>query len=249
MRDLTLAPRADAGLRFDLDEMARRATEFESQPASASIRWAYERFEGRVVVAASFQDCVLIDVAVQAVPAIEVVFLDTQYHFAETLWYVDRVRERYDLNLTVMQPLVDRDDLWQIDQNECCAIRKVEPLARALDGKDCWITGLRRTEAATRAKTPIVHLDLGRGLAKVNPLATWTDLDIDGYKTDRELPEHPLKAHGYPSIGCWPCTKPVRDGDDPRSGRWAGTGKTECGLHGWPEPAQNPLPRLGGDTA
>ena len=242
MRDLTLAPQSSA-TRFDLAELARMSGELESKPASAAIRWAHERYEGRVVVAASFQDCVLIDVAVQAVPGIEVVFLDTQYHFAETLWYVDRIRERYDLNLTVMRPLVEPDDLWQIDQNECCAIRKVEPLARALDGKDCWITGLRRTETAGRSNSPIVHLDLGRGIVKVNPLAPWSDLDIEGYKADRELLEHPLKAHGYPSIGCWPCTKPVRDGDDPRSGRWAGTGKTECGLHGWPEPTQNPLPR------
>ena len=239
MRDVTLAPAALAGSShaYDLAELSRVSADLESRPASAAIRWAHDRFEGRVVVAASFQDCVLIDVAVQAVPGIEIVFLDTQYHFAETHWYIDRVRERYDLNLTVMQPLVPPDDLWQIDQNECCAIRKVEPLARALEGKDCWITGLRRSEAPTRANSPIAHLDVGRGIVKVNPLASWTDLDIEGYRADRGLPEHPLRAHGYPSIGCWPCTRPVREGEDPRSGRWAGTGKTECGLHGWPEPS------------
>jgi phosphoadenosine phosphosulfate reductase len=132
-----------------------------------------------------------------------------------------------------MEPLVPPDDLWQIDTDECCAMRKVEPLARALQGKEAWITGLRRSETPSRANAPIVGLDVGRGIVKVNPLATWTDLDMESYRRDHELPEHPLVAHGYPSIGCWPCTNPVRPGDDPRSGRWSATGKTECGLHGW----------------
>jgi phosphoadenosine phosphosulfate reductase len=217
----------------DLAELAAVSAEFERKPASSVIKWAVDRFGTDIVLAASFQDCVLIDVAYNAVPDIEVVFLDTQYHFAETMWYVDRVRERYDLNLTVMEPLVTPDDLWETDPDECCAMRKVEPLARALRGKQGWMTGLRRVESPTRAKTPIVHLDVGRGIVKVNPLATWTDDDIAAYKADHELLEHPLAAQGYPSIGCWPCTRPVKDGDDPRSGRWAGRGKMECGLHGW----------------
>jgi phosphoadenosine phosphosulfate reductase len=235
--DLATA-RADIDLRADVDleELHRVAAELEGKPAGAAVRWAWERYGTGIFVAASFQDTVLIDVAVREVPEIEVVFLDTQYHFAETLWYVDQIRERYDLNLTIMEPLAERDDLWQIDQNECCAIRKVEPLARALQGKQAWMTGLRRSEASTRAKAPIVHLDLGRGVVKVNPLAPWSDLDVDGYVADHDLLEHPLKSRGYPSIGCWPCTRPVAEGEDPRAGRWAGSGKTECGLHGWPEP-------------
>ena len=111
-------------------------------------------------------------------------------------------------------------------------MRKVEPLDRALEGKAAWMTGLRRVEAPTRANAPIVALDLGRGLVKVNPLATWTDDDVDGYIADHDLPVHPLADQGYPSIGCWPCSRPVGNGEDPRAGRWAGTGKTECGLHG-----------------
>jgi len=217
----------------DLAELAAVATDLERKPASAAIRWASERFGAGVVLAASFQDCVLVDVAAKAAPGIEIVFLDTQYHFAETWWYVDRLRERYDMNLTIMQPLVEPDDLWETDPDECCAMRKVEPLARALRGRQAWMTGLRRVEAPTRANTPIVHLDVGRGIVKVNPLATWTDADIAAYKRDHDLPEHPLAAQGYPSIGCWPCTRPVKPGDDPRSGRWAGRGKMECGLHGW----------------
>ena len=242
MRDLTmLAPEPLISRPFvdvDLEELAAESARLESCAAGDVVRWAWERFGTGVFVAASFQDTVLIDVAVRAVPEIEVVFLDTGYHFAETMWFVERVRERYDLNLTMMQPLVEPDDLWQVDQNECCAIRKVEPLARALAGRSAWMTGLRRSEAPTRATSPIAHLDVGRGVVKVNPIATWTDLDVSGYIADNDLLEHPLTHRGYPSIGCWPCTQPVREGDDPRAGRWAGSGKTECGLHGWPDPAQ-----------
>src|SRR5262245_25344148 len=189
----------------DLAELARVSAELETQPASATVRWAWETFKDEAVLAASFQDCVLIDVAMQAAPDMEVVFLDTQYHFAETLWYVEQVRRRYDLNLRVMEPLVAADDLWQSDTDACCETRKVEPLARALQGKACWLTGLRRDEAATRANAPIVGFDVGRGIVKVNPIAGWTHDEIDAYVADRELPEHPLKAKGYPSIGCWPC--------------------------------------------
>jgi phosphoadenosine phosphosulfate reductase len=220
---------------IDLAELAAVSVELERKSASSAIKWAHERFGADIVLAASFQDCVLIDVAAKAAPGIEVVFLDTQYHFAETLWYVERVRERYDLNLTVMQPLVSPDDLWQTDTDECCAMRKVEPLARALRGKQAWMTGLRRVESPTRTNAPILHLDAGRGIIKVNPLASWTDADVAAYKAEHELLEHPLVAQGYPSIGCWPCTREVAPGEDPRSGRWAENGKMECGLHGWPE--------------
>jgi phosphoadenosine phosphosulfate reductase len=217
----------------DLAELATTSRELEHAPASHIVRWASERFGDGMVLAASFQDCVLVDVATRVVPDIEVAFLDTGYHFAETLWYVEQVRRRYDLNLNVLQPDVGLDDRWQDDTDGCCAVRKVEPLLRALDGRDAWMTGLRRTETPSRASAPIVSWDVARGLVKVNPLATWTDDDIAAYKHDHDLLEHPLAAQGYPSIGCWPCTRPVKPGEDPRSGRWAGRGKMECGLHGW----------------
>jgi phosphoadenosine phosphosulfate reductase len=217
----------------DLAELAAASAELEHQPASAVVRWAWERYGRSAVLAASFQDCVLIDVAMTVAPDIEVVFLDTQYHFAETLWYVDQVRERYDFDLRVVTPTIPRDDLWQVDPDSCCEMRKVEPLARALEGHSAWLTGLRRDEAPTRANAPIVGWDVGRGIAKVNPLATWTHDDVEQYVRDRGLPEHPLRRNGYQSIGCWPCTRPVHDGEDPRAGRWAGSGKLECGLHGW----------------
>jgi phosphoadenosine phosphosulfate reductase len=217
----------------DLAELAKVSAELETQAASAAVRWAWETYKDQAVLAASFQDCVLIDVAMQVAPEIEVVFLDTQYHFAETLWYVEQVRERYDLNLRVVTPQIDPDNLWQVDTDACCEMRKVEPLSRALEGKAAWLTGLRRDEASTRAKAAIVGWDIGRGIVKVNPLAPWSHEDIDAYVLDRDLPQHPLRDKGYPSIGCWPCTQPVADGDDPRAGRWAGSGKLECGLHGW----------------
>jgi phosphoadenosine phosphosulfate reductase len=230
--DQQSTPTAD----IDLAELARVSADLERRPATAAISWAWERYGSRMILAASFQDCVLIDLAMQVAPDIEVVFLDTQYHFPETLEYVETVRRRYDLNLRVMEPLSEPDDLWKIDTSECCAVRKVEPLARALAGCDAWMTGLRRDEAATRSKAPIVGLDVGRGIVKVNPLAPWTHAEVELYVSDRGLPEHPLRAQGYASIGCAPCTNPVAEGEDPRSGRWAGTGKLECGLHGWPTP-------------
>jgi phosphoadenosine phosphosulfate reductase len=214
-----------------LSELAEVSRSFETKPASSVVQWAADRFGSGLVLAASFQDCVMIDVAVQAVPDVEVVFLDTQYHFAETLWYVEQVRAKYDLNLTVMRPKATLDDLWHSDPDQCCRVRKVEPLERALRGRAAWMTGLRRDEATSRTNTPIVSYDQSKGLVKVNPLATWTDLDVAGYIKDRNLPVHPLVERGYSSIGCWPCTRPVGDGEDARSGRWAGLDKTECGLH------------------
>jgi len=216
----------------DLAELAAVSRELESKPATSAIEWAWDRFGPDVVLAASFQDCVLISLAAQVAPGIEVAFLDTGYHFAETLWYVEQVRARFDLNLSVIKPEVPLDDRWLTDPDACCHARKVEPLARALSGKAAWMSGLRRDEAPSRAHSPIVSYDVGRGLVKVNPIATWTDHDVTGYVDDHELPVHPLADRGYASIGCWPCTRPVEEGESARAGRWSGTDKTECGLHG-----------------
>ncbi|MEW6153373.1 MAG: phosphoadenylyl-sulfate reductase [Actinomycetota bacterium] len=212
-------------------ELSSVSHDFERATPGEIIAWAAERFGDRLTLASSFEDAVLIDLAVSVQPGIEVLFLDTQYHFAETLWFVEEVRRRYDLNLRVMKPLVEPDNLWQLDVAGCCGARKVEPLNRALEGKLAWVTGLKRSDAPTRAAAPIVSWDAGRGLVKVNPLANWTDADIAAYALERELPVNPLAERGYPSIGCWPCTKPVAPGEDPRSGRWSGLDKTECGLH------------------
>ena len=216
----------------DLRQLAAVSASLERMPATAAIEWAAERFGDGLVLASSFQDCVLIDLVAQVAPELEVVFLDTQYHFAETRWYVDTIQRRYDLNLRIVEPDIEPDDRWLDDPDACCAARKVVPMAKALAGRTAWMTGLRRDESPTRAQVPIVGYDVGRGLVKVNPIATWTEADVDRYADDRALPEHPLKEKGYASIGCWPCTRAVADGEDARAGRWAGLDKLECGLHG-----------------
>jgi phosphoadenosine phosphosulfate reductase len=211
-------------------ELKEISASFESASPSKIIRWAVDNFHPHLCLTASMTDAVLIDLAVGVEPSIEVVFIDTGYHFPETLDTVEAVRRKYGLNLRMMTVPTHDEELWKVDPENCCSAVKVGQLDRALAGKEAWMSGLRRDEAETRSNAPIVARDL-RGLIKVNPLANWTQLDVDGYIKDHDVPVNPLIAQGYPSIGCWPCTKPVADGEDPRSGRWAGKDKTECGLH------------------
>jgi len=216
--------------RIDLEELEWRSSEFETAPAGKVMGWAVERFGGALSLACSFQDCVIIDLAVEVDPGIEVLFLDTGFHFPETLAYVEDVRARYDLNLRVLTPGPEAQ-AWPCGSERCCELRKVEPLHRALQGRAAWMTGLKRCDAPTRAEAPIVSWDEARGLVKVNPVATWSDDDIASYQADHGLPVHPLMTQGYLSIGCAPTTRPVAPGEDARAGRWSGMGKTECGLH------------------
>ena len=210
--------------------LAELNSRFEKEPASAIVRWAVDTFHPYLCLSASMTDAVLIDIATKVEPAVEVVFIDTGYHFPETLETVEVVRRRYGLNLRMMTVPHHDEELWRIDPENCCSAVKVGQLDRALEGKAAWMSGLRRAEAATRGEAPIVARDL-RGLVKVNPLATWTDADVEGYIADHDVPVNPLKHRGYLSIGCMPCTSLPTDPGDPRSGRWAGSGKTECGLH------------------
>jgi phosphoadenosine phosphosulfate reductase len=212
------------------DELVDLNAHFETQPAAAIIRWAVDSFHPHLCLTASMTDAVLIDLATSVEPAIEVVFIDTGYHFPETLETVEVVRRRYGLNLRVMTALAHEEELWKVDPENCCSAVKSGQLDRALFGKQAWMSGLRRAEAATRAGAPIVHRD-PRGLIKVNPIAQWSDLDVSGYIADHDVPVNPLVHRGFLSIGCWPCTKAVEPGADPRSGRWAGQLKTECGMH------------------
>ena len=218
--------------RSDLSpsEMADLNQRFEMTPAGDIIRWAVDTFHPHLALTASMTDAVLIDLAVKVEPSIEVVFIDTGYHFPETLDTVERVRRKYGLNLKMMTVPHHDEELWKIDPENCCSAIKVGQLDRALMGKEAWMSGLRRAESPSRAEASILSLDL-RGLVKVNPIATWTDLDVQGYIADHDVPVNPLVHQGYPSIGCQPCTHPVEPGADPRSGRWVGTDKTECGLH------------------
>ncbi len=196
------------------------------------LRWAHRQFAGGLCVTASFGDAVLAHVANEAIPGVEITLLDTGYLFAETEWFAADLRSRFDLNLRVVQPEPGLAiNVWQTDTNACCAARKVEPLNRALAGRTAWVSGLRRSDSDARRRAPFVHDDLLRGVVKINPLAGWTDAHVVTYVAAYGIPDHPLADRGFPSIGCWPCTRPVADGDDQRAGRWADSDKTECGLH------------------
>ena len=216
--------------RPSIEELADLSRDFESAPAGKVIAWATETFGDALVLAASFEDVVLIDLATKASPRIEVIFLDTEAHFPETLAFVEEIRARYDLNLTVTKPGPDAAS-HPCGSAQCCQFRKVAPLRRAVQGSRAWLTALKRVDAPSRAGAPIVSWDDGFGLVKINPLATWTNDDIASYLADHDLPVHPLVSQGYLSIGCAPTTRPVAPGEDPRAGRWAGLDKTECGLH------------------
>jgi phosphoadenosine phosphosulfate reductase len=212
------------------EEAAERSAAFETASAGAVIAWAVERFGSDLALACSFQDAVIVDLAVAVDPGIEVIFLDTDAHFPETIDYVEMVRAHYGLRLTVTTP-VPGAELRPCGTDGCCEYRKVRPLQQALTGKQAWLTGLKRVDAPTRAAISIVSYDDKWGMVKVNPLATWTDQDIAGYESDHDLPRHPLMSKGYLSIGCAPTTRPVAEGEDPRARRWADSGKIECGLH------------------
>jgi len=211
----------------------------EGKPAEAIAAWAATVFGSNVIVAASMQDAVLPHLFAQVIPGIEVVFLETGYHFPETLLTLSRAVRALPITLVKALPRqsVPQQDaeygekLHDRDPNLCCFLRKVEPLARSLDGRAAWVTGVRRVEGPTRASTPIVSWDDRHGLVKINPLVTWSDEDVEAYQVKHELLRNPLVAQGYPSIGCAPCTRRVTPGEDPRAGRWSGNDKTECGIH------------------
>jgi phosphoadenosine phosphosulfate reductase len=216
--------------KLSLAELAQVNAEFENAPASKIIRWAVDTFGESLVLAASFEDIVLIDLATRIAPGIEVIFLDTEFHFPETLSFVEEIRARYNLNLTVTKPGPEAA-AYPCGTDQCCAFRKVAPLKAAVQGNRAWLTSLKRVDGPTRAGAPIVSWDPAFELVKVNPVVTWTDDDIASYLNDHDLPEHPLVSQGYRSIGCAPTTRPVAPGEDPRAGRWAGLDKSECGLH------------------
>ena len=215
---------------FSDDELAELSRDFESWSAEQIIEWATETFAPHLALTASMTDAVLIDLATNVYPAIEVVFIDTGYHFPETLETVERVRQHYGLNLRMMTVALQNEPLWRADPENCCSAVKVGQLDRALSGKAAWMSGLRRAEADSRVTAPIVARDL-RGLIKVNPIAIWTDEQVESYIARNDIILNPLLLDGFTSIGCQPCTQRPTDPDDARSGRWAGRSKTECGLH------------------
>jgi phosphoadenosine phosphosulfate reductase len=213
-----------------IEEMNAASEQFEGADPGDVIAWATTRFGNDIVLADSFQDAVLLDFASKRAPAIEVLFLDTGYHFPETLAYMRKLEEELGLNLTVVEPDValDQDPCGSAN---CCAVRKVAPLNKVLATKAAWITGLKRVDTPDRADAPTVAYDPAKGVVKINPLVAWTDDAIDEYVAANELRRHSLNYVGYISIGCAPTTRPVAPGEDPRAGRWSDSDKTECGLH------------------
>jgi phosphoadenosine phosphosulfate reductase len=230
----------DGRSEAELKELVRHAgAELELAPAEVIIEWAVATFGPRFCITSSMADGVLAHLASQVAPGIDVVFLDTGYHFAETVGTRDAVAATLPVNLisiTPVQSVAEQDaaygpDLYARDPDLCCALRKVQPLSDALQQYDAWATGLRRAETHDRVIAPVIGWDDKKGKVKVSPLARWSDEHVDRYIADNGVLVNPLQHDGYPSIGCWPCTRRVAPGEDPRSGRWAGLNKTECGIH------------------
>jgi phosphoadenosine phosphosulfate reductase len=226
--------------RLRLEALAEAgAAELGEAGAREAIAWAVGTFADRLITASNMQDAVLIDLVASQQPDADVLFLETGYHFAETLGLRDAVAAAYPkvniVSAEAEQSVSDQEAelglLNRTDPTRCCFLRKVVPLRATLAGYDAWVTGVRRVDAPTRATTPIVAFDESNGLVKINPIAPWSDAAVRDYIEDRGILENPLVGQGYPSIGCAPCTAQVAPGDDPRSGRWAGSAKTECGLH------------------
>lgn len=231
----------DVMTETDLQQLAERGAAELGPHASAVdlLRWTDENFAGDYIVASNMQDAVLVEMAAAVRPGVDVLFLDTGYHFVETIGTRDAVEAVYDVNVVNVRPektVAEQDalfgkNLFERSANECCRMRKVEPLSKALAGYSAWVTGIRRVEAPTRANAPLISWDKAFGLVKINPLAAWTDDDMQDYIDIHGILVNPLVDEGYPSIGCAPCTAKPIAGADPRSGRWAGQSKTECGLH------------------
>ncbi|MFF3944656.1 phosphoadenylyl-sulfate reductase [Streptomyces sp. NPDC001902] len=235
---MTTAQRHTADELRALAEQAGR--DLEDAPALDVLRWATGTFGSRFCVTSSMEDAVVAHLASRVAPGVDVVFLDTGYHFPETIGTRDAVAAVMDVQLITLTPrqsVAEQDaeygpKLHDRDPDLCCALRKVTPLEEGLTRYDAWATGLRRDESPTRANTPVVGWDARRGKVKVSPIARWTQDDVDSYVTEHGVLTNPLLTDGYASVGCAPCTRRVLEGEDARAGRWAGRAKTECGLHG-----------------
>jgi len=221
----------------DLAEQA--AAKLEGASAEEIIRWAADMFGDRICITSSMTDAVIIHLASSVKPGIDVVFLDTGYHFPETVGTRDAAQVVYPINLVNVTPsrtVAEQDAelgprLYGRNPDLCCYLRKVEPLQKTLKNYDAWISGVRRAETDSRRGTKVVEWDPRREMVKVNPIAAWSDEQVEKFIAENGVLVNPLVEDGYPSIGCATCTLRVAPGADPRSGRWAGTGKNECGIH------------------
>jgi phosphoadenosine phosphosulfate reductase len=226
---------------FEKEAVIReKAEEFENASAETVIEWAVNTFPN-ITFACSFgaEDVVLVDMLQKISPQTDIFYLDTDFHFKETYETRDRLMARYGMEFVQVKPKSTPEEqaaahgeaLWKRDAGACCNMRKVEPLTRILGNYEAWITGIRRDQAPTRANAKKVEYDVKFGLVKFNPLASWTNEEVWAYIRANDVIYNPLHDNNFPSIGCEQCTLPVMPGEDPRAGRWAGTEKTECGLH------------------
>lgn len=216
-------------MELPVDLPAAEIEALERRTAPEIVAWAVERFGSGLTLLCSAQDAVLVDVALRVDPTIEVAFLDTGFHFPETIDTMLAIAARYSPRLRVIAPWRHQDGVGR--PGFCCSDHKVEQLELALAGRTAWLSGLRRADGPDRADTPVVGVDR-RGLVKVNPLAAWSDDEVEAYIAANDIIVNPLRDRGYPSIGCWPCTSPADPGSGGRSGRWAGSARSECGIHG-----------------
>ncbi|MBA9004644.1 phosphoadenylyl-sulfate reductase [Thermomonospora cellulosilytica] len=225
---------------LDLRDVAESAAEaLKDASALEIVRWAVATFGDRICLTSSMSDAALIHLVSTVKPGIDVLFVDTGYHFAETIGTRDAVEAVYPVNVINVTPsrTVEEQEaalgprLYGRNPDLCCHLRKVEPLGRALEGYMAWFSGIRREETASRRERKVIEWDGKRGMVKVNPILNWTQQEMDDYISDNGILVNPLHHDGYPSIGCAPCTRRVAPGEDPRSGRWAGLGKSECGIH------------------
>jgi phosphoadenosine phosphosulfate reductase len=235
--------RSSVSLSLDSAELAeiayRAQPTLDGAPAEAVIEWAVDQFGPRFCVTSSMADGVVAHLASRVAPGVDIVFLDTGLHFPQTLRVRDAVAATMPVRVLSIQPVqtVGQQDgehgprLFARDPDACCAMRKVEPLERALSNYDAWAAGVRRGETASRANVHEVDFEHSRGKVKVAPIARWSDADVAAYIERYDIPVNELLSQGYGSVGCWPCTRMVRPGEDPRAGRWAMFDKTECGLH------------------
>ena len=226
--------------REELRSLAEKAgRELDGAPALDILRWADEQFGSAWAVASSMADALVPHLASRVRPGVDVIFLDTGYHFAETLGTRDAVAATLPVTVRSITPqlsVAEQDAafgarLFERNPDQCCGLRKVAPLRKALESYTAWASGLRRDEADSRADVRVVEWDDRRGMVKLNPIARWTQDDVDRYMAENDVLVNPLLFDGYGSIGCAPCTRRLRPGETARDGRWAGTNKTECGLH------------------